>query len=62
MMMGLWYLSNFFGNYLTGYLGTFYETMAKERYFLMLAMIGILTGVAFTLIRKPLEKAIGKSL
>jgi hypothetical protein len=36
--------------------------MAKERYFLMLAMIGILTGVAFTLIRKPLEKAIGKSL
>jgi POT family proton-dependent oligopeptide transporter len=62
MMMGLWYLSNFFGNYLTGYLGTFYETMPKERYFLMLATIGISTGVAFTLMRKPLEKAIGKSL
>ena len=62
MMMGMWYLSNFFGNYLTGYLGTFYNTMSKERFFLMLGMIGICTGMLFTLIRRPLEKAIGKHL
>jgi len=62
MMMGMWYLSNFFGNYLTGYLGTFYNTMPKQHFFLMLALIGICTGVLFTLIRRPLEKAIGKHL
>ncbi len=62
MMMGMWFLSNFFGNYMTGYLGTFYNTMPKQHFFLMLGMIGICTGVLFTLIRKPLEKAIGKNL
>ena len=25
MMMGVWFLANFIGNYMTGYLGTFYE-------------------------------------
>jgi len=62
MMMGMWFLANFFGNYMTGYLGTFYNTMPKERFFLMLGLIGICTGFAFTLIRKPLERAIGKHL
>jgi POT family proton-dependent oligopeptide transporter len=60
MMMGVWFLSNFFGNYLSGYLGTFYDVMSKERFFLMLAAISFGTGVIFTLIRKPLERAIGK--
>jgi POT family proton-dependent oligopeptide transporter len=60
MMMGVWFLSNFFGNYMTGYLGTFYNTMPKERFFLMLSMIGICTGLVFTMIRRPLEKALGK--
>ena len=60
MMMGVWFFSNFFGNYMTGYLGTFYNTMPKERFFLMLGGIGLGTGVIFTLIRRPLEKALGK--
>ena len=62
MMMGMWFLSNFFGNYMTGYLGTFYNTMPKQHFFLMLALIGICTGMVFTLVRRPLEKAIGKHL
>jgi POT family proton-dependent oligopeptide transporter len=62
MMMGMWFLSNFFGNYMTGYLGTFYDIMPKQRFFLMLGLIGVSTGTAFTLIRRPLEKAIGKNL
>jgi POT family proton-dependent oligopeptide transporter len=59
-MMGVWFLSSFFGNYLSGYLGTFYNTMAKDTFFLMLSSIGICTGVVFAIVRKPLEKIIGK--
>lgn len=59
MMMGFWYLSSFFGNYLTGYLGTYWETMTKGRFFLMLAAISILTGLLMVLIYAPLKRAIG---
>src|SRR5512144_2962143 len=33
MMMGVWFLSSFFGNYLAGYLGTFWEKISKENFF-----------------------------
>ena len=42
MMMGIWFLSSFFGNYLSGYLGTFWEKMPRERFFLMLSVLGFL--------------------
>lgn len=60
MMMGMWFLSSFFGNYLTGYLGTFYETMSKNNFFLMLSAMGIGTGIIFTLVKAPLERIIGR--
>ncbi len=59
-MMGMWYLSSFFGNYMTGYLGTFYETMPKDRFFLMLTLIALATGVVIALLRRPIEKVIGR--
>lgn len=59
-MMGVWYLSSFLGNYLTGYLGTFYNTMPKEHFFLMLSLIGLGTGAVFALARRPMERVIGK--
>ena len=59
-MMGFWYLSSFFGNYLTGYLGTFYDTMPKDRFFLMLTLIAVATGGTIMLLRRPLERAIGR--
>lgn len=59
MMMGMWFLSSFFGNYLSGYLGTYYEKMSHENFFLMLTIIGVLTGVAMYVLQKPLKKAIG---
>jgi POT family proton-dependent oligopeptide transporter len=62
MMMGLWFLSSFFGNYMTGYLGMFYETMTKGSFFLMLTAMGISTGLIFFAIRKPMQKIIGKSV
>jgi POT family proton-dependent oligopeptide transporter len=58
MMMGVWFLSSFFGNYMTGYIGTFYSVMPKDRYFLMLAALGIGTGVLFFLLKKPVDRII----
>jgi POT family proton-dependent oligopeptide transporter len=40
MMMGVWFLANFIGNYMTGYLGTFWEKMPHQSFFLMLMSIG----------------------
>jgi POT family proton-dependent oligopeptide transporter len=59
MMMGFWYLSSFFGNYMSGYLGTYWETMTKGSFFLMLAAISIVTGVLMVALYAPLKRAIG---
>ncbi len=59
MLMGMWFLSSFFGNYLAGYLGTFWETMSKESFFLMLAGLSAAAGVGILIVLKPLKKAIG---
>jgi POT family proton-dependent oligopeptide transporter len=59
MMMGMWFLSSFFGNYLTGYLGTYYEKMSRGSFFLMLAIFAIGAGVAMLALNKPLKNAVG---
>jgi len=61
MLMGMWFMSAFFGNYLSGYLGTFYEKMPRESFFLMLTLLGILSGVAIFALGRPLKKAIGEN-
>jgi proton-dependent oligopeptide transporter, POT family len=47
LMMGLWLASDFLGNLLVGYLGTFWSSMSPAPFFLMLAGIA---GVAALLI------------
>ncbi len=59
MMMGMWFLSNFFGNYMAGFLGTFWEKMSKESYFAMLTALCALTGLAMWAVLRPLKKALG---
>jgi POT family proton-dependent oligopeptide transporter len=59
MLMGMWFLSSFFGNYLSGYLGTYYEKMPKESFFLMLTVLGVGTGLAIFSLQGPIKKAIG---
>ena len=59
MMMGMWFMANFFGNYLTGYLGTFYEKMSRDSFFLMLAALAVGSGLAMFALNKPLKKAVG---
>jgi POT family proton-dependent oligopeptide transporter len=59
MMMGVWFLSSFFGNYLSGHLGTFWEKMSKAHFFLLMFTLSFAVGLAFLALLKPLEKAIG---
>lgn len=59
-MMGMWFLSSFFGNYMTGFLGTFYGKMADVNFFAMLCGLGVVTGLIFFMVKRPMEKVIGK--
>lgn len=61
-MMGMWFMSSFFGNYVSGYFGSFYEVLTKETFFLCLALAGMVTGLIFILVRKPVGKVIGNSI
>jgi proton-dependent oligopeptide transporter, POT family len=59
MMMGVWYLSSFVGNYMTGYIGTYYEKLAHAEYFLMLAGIGGVAGLVLFAMNRPLDRIVG---
>jgi len=59
MMMGMWFLSSFFGDYLSGYLATFKETMSDSTFFGMQAGISLVTGVAMVALLSSFKKAIG---
>jgi POT family proton-dependent oligopeptide transporter len=62
MMMGMWFLSSFFGNYLSGYIGTYYEKMPKEAFFMLLTVLGVGAGAAIFALKSPLKKAIGDNV
>jgi POT family proton-dependent oligopeptide transporter len=62
MLMGMWFLSNFIGNYFTGYLGTFYEKMSREMFFVMLGGLGLIAGTAIFALGKPLRNAMGRKV
>ncbi|MEJ2377288.1 MAG: peptide MFS transporter [Pseudolabrys sp.] len=55
MMMGVWLASSFIGNFLAGFLGTYWSSMRKESFFLMLAIIAAAAGMAVALLHRPLR-------
>jgi POT family proton-dependent oligopeptide transporter len=58
MMMGVWLATSFVGGFLAGYLGTFWSSMDKGNFFLMLALISSAAGVAIMLLRRPLRSVL----
>lgn len=62
MMMGVWFLANAFGNYLSGYIGSYYSRMPKTSFFLLLTVLGIAAGLAIWAFNRPLRRAMGKEL
>ena len=59
MLMGMWYLANFFGNYLSGHVGAYYERMSHPSFFLMLLGFGVAAGIAIFALQRPLKNAVG---
>lgn len=62
MMMGVWLLASFFGNYIAGYVGSYYEVISKEQFFLLLAGLSLVPAVLFFLSHRFLTKALGKNV
>jgi len=59
LMMGMWFMSSFFGNYLSGYIATWSSRISGSTFFLLLSSISLLTGVAMIVLYRPLQKAVG---
>ena len=55
MMMGVWLSTNFIAGFLAGYLGTFWSSMSKIDFFLMLAIISAAAGLMIALLIRPLR-------
>ena len=61
MMMGVWFLSSFFGNSFSGFSGTSRERTSNAGYFTVLTGLGIGAGGAIRLLGRPLERILHDS-
>ncbi|TVQ94057.1 MAG: MFS transporter [Deltaproteobacteria bacterium] len=59
MMMGMWFLSSFFGNLLSGYIGVLYDLMPLDGFFLLLYGLGVGAGLIMFALARPLKRALG---
>jgi POT family proton-dependent oligopeptide transporter len=59
MLMGMWFLSSFAGNYLAGYIGMFWERIPKQSFFAILSLLSIGAGLGMLAVLGPLKRAIG---
>jgi len=55
MIMGVWLATSFVGNFLAGYLGTFWSNMSHVYFFLMLASISAAASLAIALLSIPMR-------
>jgi POT family proton-dependent oligopeptide transporter len=55
MLMGVWLATSFTGNFLAGYIGTYWSRMSPADFFLMLAIISAAAGLAVALLHRPLR-------
>ena len=58
LMMGVWLATSFIGNFLSGWLGSFWSSMEKPAFFLMIAGIAALAGASIWIIKLPLGRFI----
>jgi POT family proton-dependent oligopeptide transporter len=63
LMMGMWFVSSFLGNILSGYVGLLYEKeiLSKAGFFWLLTGLGVATGFAIWAFARPLKKAMAPS-
>jgi proton-dependent oligopeptide transporter, POT family len=58
MMMGVWLATSFVGNFLAGYLGSFWSTMDKTSFFLMIAAVAAAAAVFIWALSWPLRSVL----
>jgi POT family proton-dependent oligopeptide transporter len=58
MLMGLWLATSFTGNFIAGWLGSFWSTMDKTMFFLMIAGIAMIAGAVILAFDRPLSRII----
>jgi POT family proton-dependent oligopeptide transporter len=58
MIMGFWLSAIFVGNFASGWLGSYWSSMPKQNFFVMIAVIAGIAGVAILALRRPLNAAI----
>ncbi len=60
LVMGFWLATNFIGNFLAGWLGSFWSTMSRAGFFLTAAAIAAFAGLAILACTRPLAKITGE--
>jgi POT family proton-dependent oligopeptide transporter len=55
MMMGVWLATSFAGGFLAGWLGSLWNSMDKAQFFLMIAAIAGIAGLAIAAFNRPLR-------
>jgi proton-dependent oligopeptide transporter, POT family len=59
MLMGLWLATSFTGNLIAGWLGSFWSSMDKTTFFLMVAGIALIASAVILAFDRPLRNVIG---
>jgi POT family proton-dependent oligopeptide transporter len=59
LMMGVWFLSNAFGNKLAGWSAGFFSSMPLERLFTIVTVVLLITAVVMFALVKPLRRLMG---
>jgi POT family proton-dependent oligopeptide transporter len=58
LMMGVWLATSFVGNFLAGWLGSYWSSMEKPNFFLMIAGVAAAAGLSIILLNRPLRKSL----
>jgi len=58
MLMGIWLAAIFVGNFIAGWLGSFWSSMDKRMFFLMIAAIAVIAGAVILAFDRPLKHVI----
>ena len=61
LMMGCWLLSSFAGNYLAGWIGTFYGRMSHRAFFTMLALVAAAAAAVMYVVGKRVMRRLERS-
>jgi POT family proton-dependent oligopeptide transporter len=60
MLMGVWLATSFTGNFLAGWLGSFWSGMEKPSFFLMIAAIAAVAGLVIWAFERPLRSSLNE--